>query len=440
MTGPPLGGFRILDCTTGTPGAVAGMFLADFGADVVRIETSAGAAGRSDPGTAAWDRGKRSVAATSTGPAAASPEAAALGRQADAVLLDGPAGALAGTAFDLDRARATPPGPVLVHLGPFTAEAPWAGGANSEALAWAASGLGMRQASYDGGPVEMIVPCLSVIQGAWGAAVAVAALRERLASGRGQVVSVAGVHAAGVAGAAAFTFDASAPESVRTGPRIGGPGGPIPFYRPYRCADGEWLFLAALTPHFSRRAFAVLGKADLTDDPRLGGGGRAAILRPENAGWVIEEMAAVFAGRPRQDWLDALAAAGCPAGPLLNREDWLDHPQVAAIGMRAELEDPQRGRVVMPGVALNLTASPARVAGPAPTPGSCPPDVWPDRRDGPGGAVGQHPPPGPGGPLGGVRVLDLGAIIAGPFAGSLLGELGAEVVKIEPPAGDSFRG
>jgi len=355
------------------------MFLADFGADVVRVESPVGPAGRSDPGMAVWDRGKRSVAAIGPGPAASSPEAAALARRADAVVLDGPAGALAGTAFDLDRARATPPASVLVHLGPFTEEAPWAGRENSEALAWAASGLGMRQASHDGGPVEMIVPCLSVIQGAWAAAVAVAALWERLASGQGQVVSVGAVHAAGVAGAAAFTFDASAPEPARTGPRIGGPGGPVPFYRPYRCADGEWLFLAALTPHFSQRAFSVLGMAELTEDPRLGGGGRAAILQPENARWVIEEMAAVFAGRARQDWLDALAAAGCPAGPLLSREEWLDHPQIAAIGMRAELDDPQRGRVVMPGVTLNLTASPGRVAGPAPAPGSCPPEAWPSR-------------------------------------------------------------
>ena len=428
------------------------MFLADFGADVIRIEASGGAARRSDPGLAAWDRGKRSVATTGSGPAPASPEAAALGRHADAVLLDGPDRALAGTAFDLDQHRAAAPAAVLVHLGPFTGEAPWAGGVNSEALGWAASGLGVRQASYDGGPVEMIVPCLSVIQGAWAAAAAVAALRERLTSGQGQVVSVSGIHAAGVAGAAAFTFDASAPEPARNGPRLGGPGGPVPFYRPYRCADGKWLFLAALTPHFSQRAFAVLGMAGITEDRRLDGGGRAAILRPENAAWVIEEMAAVFSGRPRSDWLDALAAAGCPAGPLLSREDWLDHPQVAAIGLRAEIEDPLRGRVVMPGVTLNLTASPARVNGPAPAPGSTPPDTWEDGPDrnaatpaapaAPAAAdsAATHPQPGAGGPLRGVRVVDLGAIIAGPFAGSLLAELGAEVMKVEPPAGDSFRG
>ena len=188
----------------------------------------------------------------------------------------------------------------------------------------------------------------------------------------------------------------------------------MPFYRTYRCGDGRWLFLAALTPRFTELAFRVLGITGLLEDERLGGKGRAAMLAPEHSVWAIDEIAAVFATRPRDEWLAELAAAGCPAGPLLERDDWLDHPQLAAIGMVHEVDG-----VVMP-------ANPI-VLGPR---GSTTSELFT-----PEGEQLRS-----GGALAGVRVLDLGAIIAGPFGASLLGELGADVIKVEPPSGDSFRG
>ena len=368
MTGV-LDGVVVLDEARGFAGSLAGWLLAQQGADVVEL----------DPGEGLWSAGKRRGTASNA--------AAAV----DVRIVDG---------------AGPPPAPadgrqVVLHTPPWLGSGtPWAGGAESDPLLAALTGVSLRQASVADVPVESIFRHLLTVQGVWAAACAVAALVERTSSGGGQTVTVGGLHGAMIAAAAAFTFDEAAAAEA-PGPRAGGSGGPIPFYRTYQCADGEWLFLAALTPRFTQIGFEVLGVTGLLEDERLGGKGRAALLTAEHAGWAIEEIAAVFRTRTRDEWLRALGAAGCPAGALLDRDDWLDHPQLRAIGT-----DPLH-------VHVGLGHRPGKRS-----------PAWSDG----------------GGPLAGLRVLDLGAIIAGPFGASLLAELGAEVVKVEPLTGDSFRG
>jgi len=83
---------------------------------------------------------------------------------------------------------------------------------------------------------------------------------------------------------------------------------------------------------------------------------------------------------------------------------------------------------------LRLWETPGAVRGPAPSLGTDEAPHWEPRARVQGDSIRRN------GPLDGVRVLDLGAIIAGPFGASLLGELGADVIKVEPLTGDSFRG
>jgi crotonobetainyl-CoA:carnitine CoA-transferase CaiB-like acyl-CoA transferase len=426
-----LDGVRVLDVSTGIAGPYAAMLLADFGADVVKIEPPAGDPTRSLPGFAVWNRNKRSVALD---------ERSESGRRrldeflagADVCIVSQPQTALVGSLLDPTRLSATYPHLVCTHMPPYTpTDVPWHGGAESHALLSAQAGPACRQASFDGGPVDMVFPVLLYVQAQWAAAATVAALIDRQRSGFGQVVSVSGIHGVVVSSVGQLCLVPTEPGL----PTDVGPGGRHPCYTTYQGSDGRWLFMAALIPKFQANAFRVLGVGDLFADERIRGVPSRLVL-PENRGWVRQLLSDAFRTRPRDEWLSLLEQGDCPAGPLGDRDCWLDHPQVLANGLRTELEDPDRGPVVMPGLPLVLTATPASIARAAPRLGQHTNTAtpWPARPS-PDGA----PPLTSRGPLAGFSILNLGTILAGPYAGALLAEMGADVIKVEGPDGDPFR-
>ena len=437
-----LAGLRVLDCSTGTAGPLAAMLFADLGADVVKVEGPTGDPGRSEAVWPVWNRGKRSIRIDREDPAGAARMEALL-RAADVCITHEPSAELRGGPLDPPRALAANPQLVVVHVPAYTTTHSWAGGVDSHALLHAASGLAMNQASFTADPVDAVAPYLSTIHGIWAAAAMAAALFERRSSGLGQVVTVSGMHAAAVAACSWYTFDSTS--RPRTRPQVGGPAGNMPYYRLYQCGDGEWIFLGALSADFTRKAFTILGVSHILDDARLGGRGQLALLDEAIGPWAIEQISAAFRSRPSASWLAELQAAKVAASAVARRDDWLDHPQVAAIGMRVELDDPDRGPVVMPGVPLVLSTTPGAVERAAPALHAHDAEVDVDWLETPATATTAGPSPTAasgrsGGPLAGVRVLDLGSVLAGPFTGTLLAELGAEVVKVEPIAGDTYRG
>jgi crotonobetainyl-CoA:carnitine CoA-transferase CaiB-like acyl-CoA transferase len=396
------------------------MLLGDYGAEVVKVEPPGGDPARALPGFAVWNRSKQSVVADPSTPT---------GRARIARLLAG-----ADVCIHASRplvAESGNPGLVSLFMPPYTdAETPWLGGAESHELLTAYGGLSSRQSSFDGGPIHLVYPFALYQQGIWGAACAVAALVERQRSGLGQEVVVSGMHSTMTCSPSSFVLDPTQPPV----PTNVGPGGRNPTYRTFKCGDGEWLFMAALTPKFQRNAFEVLGVGDLIADPRVGGV-PSRLMIAENRDWVRELLSERFLTRPRDEWLELLEIGDCPAGPVYDRDEWLDHPQVVENGLRECVEDPERGRVTMSGLCLGYSATPGSVRAPAPRLGE---------HDGTAAgweAQSIEPKGGPraGGPLAGCRVLSLGTILAGPFAGALLAGLGADVIKVESPAGDAFR-
>jgi crotonobetainyl-CoA:carnitine CoA-transferase CaiB-like acyl-CoA transferase len=151
-------------------------------------------------------------------------------------------------------------------------------------------------------------------------------------------------------------------------------------------------------------------------------------------------VAQVIRTKPYAEWASIFDAADVPFAQARLTEESLDDPQVAANGMVVEVQDPEVGPMLQMGVPIELSATPGRVKGPRMLPSTPPgrlPDDLPDIL-----AVAPQQPRQTGPfdpPLQGIRVLEITNLIAGPTAGRLLADLGADVIKFEPLDGDMSR-
>jgi crotonobetainyl-CoA:carnitine CoA-transferase CaiB-like acyl-CoA transferase len=404
-------GVRIVDFSQGVAGPMAAMLLGDFHADVIKVEPRDGDRIADQPGYLVFNRNKRVLRLDLEQPGDLV-RAKALIAKADVAIFDAAPGAL--EALGLDAASLTAVHPALVHawMPPYGTSGDWSRLPPHHSLLTALSGVAFRQGAYADQPIHLILPVVWYGQAVTGAAAIGAALLERRRSGLGQAVTISGLHGvAETAGAARVLSDPPLPR--------GAPLGAMPSYRLYQCADGGWLFLGTLFANFYARAIQAMG---LTDD------WNELVMDPLLA---RESLMAVFARRPRDEWLAILKAAGVPCAPVGQREVWFAGSAVEQAGMRLSFEHPERGEVRLPNTPVRLSATPGSVRGLA--------QLVRDVAWAPRPAVAAPSSAERDAPLAGVRVLDLGTVIAGAHAGGILANLGAEVIKIEPLDGDPFR-
>jgi len=437
----PFAGVRILELTRGIAGRTAGMLLADLGADVVRASDDRPDAER-DPGGLCWDRGK--VLAPLHGTSIS--ELRRLAVAADVLLTDLRPAEIAGHWASPSDALAASPRLVHAWLPPYAARGRWSDLPDDPLLLAAVGGFADHFPAVADVPVAPVVPTVSYIQGAVGAAAIAAALVGRGADGPGRRVTVSGLHAIAATQASMMMTAEDGTAILSAGKRAPG----APNYRGYRGSDGRWLYLAALTPGFFFRALEVLDRMDILVREDVAGE-FMNLLRPDVGAAVGAELEETFVARPRAEWLRLLADAGIPAAPVTTREEWLAGEQVTAAGARLETDHPSLGRVVMPGVAVRLSATPGGVRHlPSAAHVAAASSLWPDADGAPaaGGAAGVGATAGGGAtdvgapgdlPLAGIRVLDMSTFMAAPFASTLLADFGADVVKVEPAGGDPYR-
>jgi crotonobetainyl-CoA:carnitine CoA-transferase CaiB-like acyl-CoA transferase len=402
-------GIRVLDCTQGLAGPLASMLLADHGAEVLKLEPPEGDRARDQPGYLTWNRNKKRLT-LDLSDAADRERLAPLLAAADVAVFDHSPREI--EALGLDGGTLLAAHPRLIHLWtpPYGTTGRWSELPSHHATLTGLCGSAFRQGSYTDRPVWHVAQIVHHAQGVMAANAAGAALIQRGDDGRGRAVTVSGLHAMAETGCP--VSHVGMPANFR-----GHPLGGSASYRLYRCGDGEWLFLATLFAHFFHRAIAAL---ELDREPPS-----------VDIGSAIE---ARLASGPRARWLALFREHDVPAGAVDRREDFLATDIVRANELAAELEHPELGLVRMVGVPARLCETPgsvrhlpqqatdedvARFTAPRPSPPELRTSVGP--------------------PLAGVRVLDLGSVIAGTYAASILANLGADVVKVESQDGDPFR-
>jgi len=418
-------GLRVLDFTEGIAGPMACMNLADFGAEVIKVERPGGDRMKDHPGYLCWNRNKR-ILTLDLRRYEGLAEAKSLLRTADAAAFDWSPGEL--ERLGLDAVSLHEENPALLHawLPPYAARGRWASLPPDDSLMAAVGMASYSQMSYEDRPVHLVTPQVSYGHGMLAAGALAAGLYERSRSGQGQALVVSGLHAI-AALQAAGTMEAS---NMPAFPRAASSRGGTPNYRLYKCRDGLWLFLGSLTPQFFIRALDALDLMDLYVGEGIEGD-YARMMQPGNRERVGDALDDRFLEKTRAEWMQILHDADVPRGPVGVSEEWFAGETVAANAMRLSFEHPKLGRVDLPGLPVKLSATPAAVRG---LPAKATLAELPARTP-----LAEPGIASPGGPLSGVRVLDLGAFIAGTYAPAILSQWGAEVIKIEPPDGDPFR-
>ena len=420
----PLDGITVLDLTTGAAGAFAGMLLGDSGARVLRAVHAAAPLHRCG-GFTVWDRGKE---AFDWDPEAAGAEDE-LGRLlpgADVLLQDFAPAVPQQAMFAPAKLMASNPRLVACSITAYGMRGRWRDDPPVDDLVMARAGVLAGMPGFRPAPVHVPHPLPSTGAALFACIGAAASLLARETTGRGRIVETSLL-----AGALLFH-----PKVVAEGipPLVfqTHPSGSAPFYSLYECADGEYIQIGCVHARFIDRAAELMGIGELVSEPRFDNVRRGDGMTEE------EELRAAIAGamktRNAADWAADFEAADVPFAPVRQGEIVLDDPQIRHNAMVLGLEDPALGETVQMGAPIRFAETPAdpkpRAAGAGPLP-----DLPPLAADAPAAADGAEDPP----PLAGVRVLEITNLIAGPTGGRLLADLGADVIKLEPPGGDISR-
>jgi crotonobetainyl-CoA:carnitine CoA-transferase CaiB-like acyl-CoA transferase len=361
----PLSGIRVLDLSRLMAGNMLTLQLADFGAEVIKVESAQGDTLRDwkNDGKPLWwkvyGRNKKSICLDLKD---AGDRDALLGLvpQAHVVIESFRHGGMEAFGLGPEDLHKVNPKLVIVRISGWGQTGPYAERPGFGTLVEAFSGFAERNGFPDKPPALPNLGLADMMAGLSGAFATLAAVREvEVNGGLGQVVDLSLLEPMiGVLGPDAAIYQHTGKRPRRLGNRAENAAP----RNAYLCSDGLWMVMSGSTQRMAERVLAAIGRPELARDPRFVDNA----ARIANVDELDELIGGFIAQRTLEENLAHFGRHEVTVGPVLNVDQLMQHPHVKEREVLVEVPDPELGTVVMHNVFPRLSRTPGRIRTVAP--------------------------------------------------------------------------
>ncbi|MBC7609425.1 MAG: CoA transferase [Polaromonas sp.] len=329
----PLEGLRVLDFTHAAAGPFSTMFLADLGAEVIKIENPKGGDGTRTMGEPipelgpketdyylSLNRNKHGIVidlAQEDGVALA----VRLAQRCDIVVENFRPGVMDKLGLGFEVLRKVRPGLIFASISAFGRSGPWSKRPANDIILQSVSGLMGITGERGGGPVRIGAPISDFSSGLFLLAGILAALHAREKHPDGQRVDVSMLEASLNM---MCNYIPSVTTMGKTVPRLGRGHAQIVPYQAFLCADKRYVMVGAFTRAFWQNLCRALGHDDWLADPRF----MSNPARLKNRDVLVGELETIFASRPSAHWFELLTSADVPTSPVMELHEAVLSEQV----------------------------------------------------------------------------------------------------------------
>lgn len=452
----------VLDLTDGLAGTYATMLLCDNGARVIRIDNVNSIQKRNSPGFSSWDRGKESVFLDYENNSKDRNILYELIKSCDVLIEDFALSSNKQKIIDKNILYSI--NAKLIHAS-ITSYGKKSLLKNEEALVdliLARLGVLDRIPTFRDGPAHLLHPLVNVGTGILSAIGIVSSLFSMSKTGLGRKVETSLMsgalmyHPKAISEGYRFGVDKdNKPKEISS--HVSGktssdnndfpypkppPFGAGPFYSVMECADGNWIQLACVHGEFIDRAAAVMDLIEVIYEPRFGEGRAPETEKDREELWDI--VASVIKTKEYSEWSEIFESIDVPYAKVCTVEESMNNPQAIYNEMIIDINDPILNTVSQMGLPIKFSETPGSIRSPRHIPGEDTDKI-----------INEFKLKGDFDlnnvkekktiedifelPLNGIKVIESTNVIAGPSVGRILGDLGADVIKMEPLNGDISR-